>query len=377
MKTSFAARDYAQNAPQEHLDGPRTPASHLASPHLDAWINQGPRRSPPARLCEDERLSPPTDLVSDSRGRIVPCYHPSERGRGTALRVRSPPGRHPHDAAPPASSAQCTPPRPSMPEADSPTTPAIVLDGVSKAFGANVVLDEVSLTVSQRSIMVMLGPSGTGKSVLLRCLVGLLRPDKGRVMVFGEDVASLDAGVAKDRQQLFRIRRRFGMLFQDGALFDDMTVGENVAFPMRMHTSMSAAEIRASVDDKLRRVGLPKATSKFPSELSGGMRKRVAFARAIALEPDIVLCDEPSSGLDPVMAATLDELILELHKTLGMTFVVITHDTAEARTIADTIGLLSRGKLVTYGPTDEVLRSNHPALRQFFARSTEGPIQVL
>lgn len=264
-----------------------------------------------------------------------------------------------------------------MPEADSPTTPAIVLDGVSKAFGANVVLDEVSLTVSQRSIMVMLGPSGTGKSVLLRCLVGLLRPDKGRVMVFGEDVASLDAGVAKDRQQLFRIRRRFGMLFQDGALFDDMTVGENVAFPMRMHTSMSAAEIRASVDDKLRRVGLPKATSKFPSELSGGMRKRVAFARAIALEPDIVLCDEPSSGLDPVMAATLDELILELHKTLGMTFVVITHDTAEARTIADTIGLLSRGKLVTYGPTDEVLRSNHPALRQFFARSTEGPIQVL
>lgn len=264
-----------------------------------------------------------------------------------------------------------------MPEADSSTTPAIVLDGVSKAFGANVVLDEVSLTVRQRSIMVMLGPSGTGKSVLLRCLVGLLRPDKGRVMVFGEDVASLDAGVAKDRQQLFRIRRRFGMLFQDGALFDDMTVGENVAFPMRMHTSMSAAEIRASVDDKLRRVGLPKATSKFPSELSGGMRKRVAFARAIALEPDIVLCDEPSSGLDPVMAATLDELILELHKSLGMTFVVITHDTAEARTIADTIGLLSRGKLVTYGPTDEVLRSNHPALRQFFARSTEGPIQVL
>jgi len=264
-----------------------------------------------------------------------------------------------------------------MSEADSPTTPAIVLDGVSKAFGANVVLDEVSLTVRQRSIMVMLGPSGTGKSVLLRCLVGLLRPDKGRVMVFGEDVASLDAGVAKDRRQLFRIRRRFGMLFQDGALFDDMTVGENVAFPMRMHTSMSTAEIRASVDDKLRRVGLPKATSKFPSELSGGMRKRVAFARAIALEPDIVLCDEPSSGLDPVMAATLDELILELHKTLGMTFVVITHDTAEARTIADTIGLLSRGKLVTYGPTDEVLRSNHPALRQFFARSTEGPIRVL
>ena len=264
-----------------------------------------------------------------------------------------------------------------MPDVDSSDTPAIVLDGVSKAFGSHVVLDGVSLSVRQRSLMVMLGPSGTGKSVLLRCLVGLLRPDAGRVLVFGEDVASLDAERSRDREQLFRIRRRFGMLFQDGALFDDMTVGENVAFPMKMHTTLRPAEIRDSVDDKLRRVGLPTAAGKFPSELSGGMRKRVAFARAIALEPDIVLCDEPSSGLDPVMAATLDELILELHQTLGMTFVVITHDTAEARAIADTIGLLSGGKLVTYGPTDEVLRSNHPALRQFFARSTEGPIQVL
>jgi len=264
-----------------------------------------------------------------------------------------------------------------MADPESAEPPAIVLDGVSKAFGAHVVLSEVSLTVRQRSIMVMLGPSGTGKSVLLRCLVGLLQPDAGRVLVFGEDVASLDANRPRDRKQLFRIRRRFGMLFQDGALFDDMTVGENVAFPMKMHTKLSAAEIRDSVDDKLARVGLPAAAGKFPSELSGGMRKRVAFARAIALTPDIVLCDEPSSGLDPVMAATLDELILELLETLGMTFVVITHDTAEARAIADTIGLLSQGQLVTYGPKEDVLRSDHPALRQFFARSTEGPIQVL
>ena len=264
-----------------------------------------------------------------------------------------------------------------MSEQASGRPPAIVLDSVSKAFGSHVVLDEVSLTVRHESIMVMLGPSGTGKSVLLRCLVGLLRPDKGRVLVFGEDVARLDPERPRDREELFRIRRRFGMLFQDGALFDDMTVGENVAFPMRMHTRKSEAEIRASVDDKLRRVGLPKAASKFPSELSGGMRKRVAFARAIALEPDIVLCDEPSSGLDPVMAATLDELILELHQTLGMTFVVITHDTAEAAKIADTIGLLSKGQLVTYGPREQVLGSDHPALRQFFERSTEGPIQVV
>ncbi|MCA9661188.1 MAG: ABC transporter ATP-binding protein [Myxococcales bacterium] len=266
-----------------------------------------------------------------------------------------------------------------MPEHPAPSddTPAIVLDGVSKAFGSHVVLDKVSLTVRKESIMVMLGPSGTGKSVLLRCLVGLLRPDAGRVLVFGEDVARLDPERPADRKHLFRIRRRFGMLFQDGALFDDMTVGENVAFPMRMHTDLSGKEIKARVADKLARVGLPTAAGKFPSELSGGMRKRVAFARAIALEPDIVLCDEPSSGLDPVMAATLDELILELHQTLGMTFVVITHDTAEAAKIADTIGLLSKGQLVTYGPREQVLGSDHPALRQFFERSTEGPIQVV
>jgi phospholipid/cholesterol/gamma-HCH transport system ATP-binding protein len=224
----------------------------------------------------------------------------------------------------------------------------------------------------------MLGPSGTGKSVLLRCLVGLLRPDNGRVLVFGENVAELDETRARDRKKLFAIRRRFGMLFQDGALFDDLSVADNVAFPMRMHTKMSDAEIRDKVADKLARVGLPGVEGTFPSELSGGMRKRVAFARAIALEPEIVLCDEPSSGLDPVMSATLDELILEMHRTLGIGFIVISHDTAEARTIADTIGMLAGGKLVTYGPKEEVLdRDPHPALKQFFDRNTEGPIQVV
>jgi phospholipid/cholesterol/gamma-HCH transport system ATP-binding protein len=168
------------------------------------------------------------------------------------------------------------------------------------------------------------------------------------------------------------------MLFQDGALFDDMNVGDNVAFPMRMHTKLGDTEIKRRVADKLARVGLPGVERKFPSELSGGMRKRVAFARAIALEPEIVLCDEPSSGLDPVMSATLDELILEMHRDLGISFIVISHDTAEARTIADTIGMLAKGKLVTYGPKADVLDSDaHPALRQFFARATEGPIVVV
>jgi phospholipid/cholesterol/gamma-HCH transport system ATP-binding protein len=260
-----------------------------------------------------------------------------------------------------------------MPGADD----AIVLENVSKSFGTHKVLDDVSLTVRKGSITVLLGPSGTGKSVLLRILVGLMRPDAGRVFVGPHDIAALDDRRARDRNLLFDVRRRFGMLFQDGALFDDINVGDNVAFPMRMHTKMSESEIKAKVTDKLARVGLPNAAHKFPSELSGGMRKRVAFARAIALEPEIVLCDEPSSGLDPVMSATLDELILEMHRTLGITFIVITHDTAEAQTIADTIGMLAGGKLVHYGPKSELEERCHPALRQFFDRATVGPIQVV
>lgn len=255
--------------------------------------------------------------------------------------------------------------------------PAVELRNVTKSFGSHTVLNDISLRIEKGSITVMLGPSGTGKSVLLRILVGLLKPDSGEVLVFGEDVAKLDEDNPRDRQKLFEVRRRFGMLFQDGALFDDMTVFDNVAFPMRLHTRRSEAEIAEKVADKLARVGLPGAETKFPSELSGGMRKRVAFARAIAIEPDIVLCDEPSSGLDPVMAATLDDLILELHRTLGMTFIVISHDTAEAKKIADTIGMLAESRLVTFGPADRVFAENHPAVHQFFTRATEGPIKVV
>jgi phospholipid/cholesterol/gamma-HCH transport system ATP-binding protein len=257
------------------------------------------------------------------------------------------------------------------------SAPAIVLDHVSKSFGKQCVLHEVSLTIPKGAIMVMLGPSGTGKSVLLRCLVGLMKPDAGRIFVFGDEITCLDEHRAIERERLFALRRRFGMLFQDGALFDDMTVGENVAFPMRQHTRWPEREIQDKVLDNLKRVGLPKAAKMMPSELSGGMRKRAAFARAIALRPEIVLCDEPSSGLDPVMSATLDDLILELHGTLGMTFVVISHDTAEARKIASHIGLLYRGTLQEYGPSKEFLKSSQPAIRQFLARDTHGPIEVL
>ena len=264
-----------------------------------------------------------------------------------------------------------------MAEVNSDSTPAVILDNVSKSFGSHHVLRGVSLQINRGSITVMLGPSGTGKSVLLRCLVGLLKPDSGRVLVFGEDVAALDETKARDREKLFAIRRRFGMLFQDGALFDDMTVRDNVAFPMRLHTDLSEKEIHARVVDKLHRVGLKGGEDKYPAELSGGMRKRVAFARAIALEPDIVLCDEPSSGLDPVMSATLDELIMEMHRQLGITFIIISHDTAEAKMVADTIGMLANGHLVAFGPKEEVFAENHPAIHQFFTRETQGPIKVV
>ena len=195
--------------------------------------------------------------------------------------------------------------------------------------------------------------------------------------MFGEDLTALDENRAADRTKLFALRRKFGMLFQDGALFDDMSVGDNVAFPMRQHTKLGAAEIRKQVAENLERVGLPGVEKKMVSELSGGMRKRVAFARAIALRPEIVLCDEPSSGLDPVMSATLDELILELHDTLGMTFIVISHDTAEARKIATHIGLLYKGELKIFDTAERVLNSPNTFVKQFFERNTQGPIKVL
>jgi phospholipid/cholesterol/gamma-HCH transport system ATP-binding protein len=255
--------------------------------------------------------------------------------------------------------------------------PAITLEKVCKSFGAHRVLSEVSLTLPKGKILVILGPSGTGKSVLLRCLVGLMRPDSGRIFIGEHEITGLDEGRTADREQLFALRRKFGMLFQDGALFDDMTVGENVAFPMRQHTRMKEREISDRVAEYLKAVGLEGRHKLMPSELSGGMRKRAAFARAIALNPDIVLCDEPSSGLDPIMSATLDGLIKDLHRKYKSTFVVISHDTAEAREIADYIGLLHKGRLVEFGEKEQILRSRSDYIKQFFGRETEGPIQVL
>ena len=253
----------------------------------------------------------------------------------------------------------------------------IRIEGLCKSFGEKTVLQDVSLELHRGQILSVLGPSGTGKSVLLRCIVGLTPVDTGRVELLGQRIDTLDPSRAADQDQLFAVRTRCGMLFQDGALFDDMSVAENIAFPLQRHTDLPAAEISERVQENLRRVGLPGIGDKRPSELSGGMRKRVAFARAIALRPEIVFCDEPSSGLDPVMSAVLDELILELHASLGMTFLIITHDTEQARKVSTHIAMLHKSRLVAFGPRDEVLEHPHPAVAQLFSRNTQGPISLV
>lgn len=256
-------------------------------------------------------------------------------------------------------------------------TPLVRFDGVSKRFGDNVVLDEVSFEIPRGSVCVLMGPSGTGKSVLLRCLVGLMKPDSGRIEVDGVAVTHLHEHQGDPRSTLASLRRRMGMLFQDGALLDDLTVAQNVAFPLTMHSDWSNEQIQTKVHACLRRVGLSGKEELMPAELSGGMRKRVAFARSIVLDPTVVLCDEPSSGLDPVMAATLDDLILDLHESLGTSFIIISHDTQEALAVATHLGMLYRGRLLAFGRKEDVLAQANPALVQFMQRSPQGPITVL
>ena len=242
---------------------------------------------------------------------------------------------------------------------------------VCKSFGPQQVLKRVSCDIIRGKTTVMIGPSGTGKSVFIKHLVGLLRPDSGEIYVDNQEITGLR------ERDLFEVRKKFGMLFQDGALFDSMTVFDNVAFPLRQHTDLDEETVAEIVASKLAQVGLPGVEHKLPSELSGGMRKRVGFARAIALEPEIVLFDEPNSGLDPVMSDAIDKLILRMQRELGLTFIVISHDIPGTFQIADYIGMLYKGELIAFGPADEIRTADNPILQQFFARSADGPIQVV
>jgi phospholipid/cholesterol/gamma-HCH transport system ATP-binding protein len=239
---------------------------------------------------------------------------------------------------------------------------------VRKTFGKHSVLRGLDIDFADNAITTILGPSGTGKSVLIKHVVGILRPDAGDVVVFGKDIWSLA------RMERLEMRRNLGVLFQDGALFGSMNVYDNVAFPLRRHTDMSERDIRERVMARLDEVGLSKAVGKSPSEVSGGMRKRAGFARALVMNPRVVFFDEPDSGLDPVRTSLLNDLILEMHAEHGGTYVVVTHDISSARKLSDYVGLLWKGKLVHYGQAESAFNSEDPFVRQFLSGESAGPL---
>jgi phospholipid/cholesterol/gamma-HCH transport system ATP-binding protein len=248
--------------------------------------------------------------------------------------------------------------------------PIIELEKISKSFGEYTVLDELDLVLEKDKVNIIIGRSGGGKSVLIKHIIGLLKPDSGRVLIHGQDIVPM-----KERE-MAGVRRRFGMLFQEAALFDSFTVEENVAFPLREHTRKSLREIKEIVETKLASVGLSGMGNKMPSELSGGMRKRVGLARALAMDPQIVLFDEPTSGLDPVMSATINELILRTQREFGATCVVISHDIVATMKIADRIYMLYNGKIIAQGTPDEIRHKDDPVVRQFIRGEAEGPIKI-
>jgi phospholipid/cholesterol/gamma-HCH transport system ATP-binding protein len=258
---------------------------------------------------------------------------------------------------------------------------AVEFIDVYKSFGRADILRGLNMGLPEGMVSMIIGPSGTGKSVCIKHMVGLLYPDEGDILVHGESVPMMPDG------ELFEVRKKFGLLFQDGALFGSMSLYDNVAFPLRQHTEKGEDEIEDIVMRRLTEVGLADAGFKMPNELSGGMRKRAGFARALVLEPDIVLFDEPDSGLDPVRTALLGELILEIHRDMMEeakqkekehlpTFCVVTHDIMSARRVADYINVLWKGRIVEAGPAEDMLNSDNPFIRQFLSGESQGPLAM-
>ncbi|SFQ63549.1 phospholipid/cholesterol/gamma-HCH transport system ATP-binding protein [Amycolatopsis arida] len=244
----------------------------------------------------------------------------------------------------------------------------VVIEGLTKSFGRQTIWRDVTLNLPPGEVSVMLGPSGTGKSVFLKSMIGLLKPDRGKCVVNGVDI------VTCSEHKLYEVRKLFGVLFQDGALFGSMNLYDNVAFPLREHTKKSEAEIRRIVFEKLEMTGLTGAEKKLPGEISGGMRKRAGLARALVLDPEIILCDEPDSGLDPVRTAYLSQLLIDLNAQIDATILIVTHNINVARTVPDNIGMLFRKELVMFGPREVLLTSDEPVVEQFLNGRRLGPI---
>ena len=246
----------------------------------------------------------------------------------------------------------------------------VAVEGLGKSFGRQRIWHDVTLTLPAGEVSVLLGPSGTGKSVFLKCLIGLLKPNSGHIHINGIDL------VGCSEHKLYDIRKLFGVLFQDGALFGSMNLYDNVAFPLREHTRKSESEIRKIVGEKMDMVGLAGAERKLPGEISGGMRKRAGLARALVLDPQIILVDEPDSGLDPVRTAYISQLLVDLNAQIDATILIVTHNINVARTVPDNIGMLFRRELVMFGPREVLLTSEEPVVKQFLNGSRVGPIDM-
>ena len=247
----------------------------------------------------------------------------------------------------------------------------IIISNLHKKFGTKEVLRGVNLKIYDGESLVILGPSGCGKSVLLKHIIGLMRPEDGQVLFDGEDITQFS------QKRIDQLRMRMGMLFQSAALFDSLTVEENVAFGLRKHTDLSSTAIHHIASEKLELVGLPGTNNLMPSELSGGMRKRVGLARAIAMDPEIILYDEPTTGLDPIMTCQIDELHLSLKRKLGVTSIVVTHDLNSAYRIADRLALHHGGQIVAIGTKEEIINSPNPLVQQFIRGEAKGPMTLL